>query len=214
MQSSKKFAAHILTLSLLTGCASFGDVSRLTLKPWPPDAGKDKKSINLAYGAGVFNELPEKKRRHYIVLGSMCQTTDELGTVICRAQPGAPPTMVQVFQESGLFSAVKTDGSPTDLRVDIKTLVRNVQNPGGAMLVGLTLFLAPGKVVDHDLVVRATFKDKDDKVLGKFEGRATGSQWLGLLSVFGLPFRDISFEETENAAYRAILIEARQKGVI
>jgi len=214
MKSSTNIMVHVLALSLLTGCASFGDVSKLTLKPWPLDAAKDRKSINLAYGAGVFNELPEKRRRHYIVLGSMCQTTDELGTVICRAQPGVPPSMVQVFQESGLFSAVKTDGSPTDLKADIKTLVRNVQNPGGAVLVGLTLFLAPGKVVDHDLVVRATFKDKDDKVLGKFEGRATGSQWLGLLSVFGLPFRDISFEETEHAAYRAILIEARQKGII
>lgn len=214
MKSSKKVMANVLAISLLTGCASFGDVSKLKLKPWPLEAAKDKKSINLVYGAGVFNELPEKKRRHYIVLGSMCQTTDELGTVICRAQPGVPPSMVQVFQESGLFSAVKTDGSPTDLRADIKSLVRNVQNPGGAVLVGLTLFLAPGKVVDHDLVVRATFKDKDEKVLGKFEGRATGSQWLGLLSVFGLPFRDVSFEETENAAYRAILIEARQKGII
>jgi hypothetical protein len=214
MKSSTKIMAHVLALSLLAGCASFGDVSKLTLKPWPLDAAKGRKSITLAYGAGVFNESPEKKRRHYITLGTMCQTTDELGTVICHAQPGVPPTMVQVFQESGLFSEVKTDGSATDLRADIKTLVRNVQNPGGAVLVGLTLFLAPGKVVDHDLVVRATFKDKDDKVLGKFEGRATGSQWLGLLSVFGLPFRDMSFEETENAAYRAILIEARQKGII
>jgi len=214
MTSSKKVMIHVLALSLLTGCASFGDVSNLKLKPWPPEAVQSRKTINLSYGAGVFNELPEKRRRHYIVLGTMCQTTDELGTVICRAQQGVPPSMTQAFQESGFFSEVKSDGSPTDLKADIKTLVRNVQNPGGAMLVGLTLFLVPGKVVDHDLVVRATFKDKDDKVLGKFEGKTTGSQWLGLLAVFGLPFRDIPFEETENAAYRAILIEARQKGIV
>ncbi len=202
------------SLIIISGCASVGDVSQLKLTPWPLEAGKDKKSINLSYGGGVFNELPEKRKRHYIFLGSMCQTTDELGTVICRKQPGVPPGTVKVFQESGLFSEVKTDGSPTDLQVDVKTLVRNTQNPGGVLLVAFTLWLAPGKVVNHDLVTRATFKDRDGKVLGKFEGRTTGAQWMGLLSLVIIGGRDRSFEDTENDAYRSILIEARQKGVI
>lgn len=213
MRVSHHALVSVLVLSLLSGCASFGDVSQLKLTPWPPQPGA-KKSINLVYGGGVFNERPEKRRRHYVVAGSMCQTTDEIGTVICRKQPGVPPATVQVFQESGLFSEVKTDGSPTDLQVVIKTLVRNVPNQGGQVLVGASLFLLPGKMVDHDLVVRAMFKDKDGKVLGKVEGKATGSLWGGVFSVFGIFFRDRSFEDTENDAYRSILIEARQKGII
>ncbi len=214
MRSISRTNVLVCSFIMIGGCASVGDVSQLKLTPWPPEAVKDRKSVNLSYGGGVFNERPEKRRRHYVVLGSMCQTTDELGTVICRKQPGIPPGTVQVFQESGLFSEVKTDGSPADLQVDVKTLVRNTQNPGGAMLVGLTLFLFPGKVVNHDLVTRATFKDRNGKVLGKFEGRATGAQWLGLLSLVIIGGRDKSFEDTENDAYRSILIEARQKGVI
>jgi hypothetical protein len=68
--------------------------------------------------------------------------------------------------------------------------------------------------MDHALVLRATFKDRDGKVLGKAEGRATGGQWLGLMSLFMLPFRDMTFEETETAAYKAILIDAHEKGII
>lgn len=213
MKSISRMNVLACSFIMISGCASVGDVSQLKLTPWPPQPGV-KKTVNLAYGGGVFNERPEKRRRHYVVLGSMCQTTDELGTIICRKQPGVPPSTVKVFQDSGLFSEVKTDGSPADLQVDVKTLVRNTQNPGGAMLVGLTLFLAPGKVVDHDLVTRATFKDRDGKVLGKFEGRTTGAQWLGLLSLVIIGGRERSFEDTENDAYRSILIEARQKGII
>ena len=214
MISARHLTACALSVLMVGGCASVGDISQLKLSPWPPPPPSAKKSVNLSYGGGVFNERPEKKRRHYIVLGSMCQTTDEIGTVVCRKQLAVPPPAVKVFQESGLFSEVKTDGSPTDLQVSIKTLVRNVPNPGGQMLVGLSLFLLPGKMVDHDLVARATFKDKDGKVLGKFEGKATGSMWGGVFAVFGLAFRDKSFEDTENDAYRAILIEARSKGVV
>lgn len=214
MRSISRMNVLVCSFIMISGCASVGDVSQLKLTPWPPEAGKDRKSVNLSYGGGVFNEQPEKRRRHYVVLGSMCQTTDELGTVICRKQPGVPPGTVKVFQESGLFSEVKTDGSPTDRQVNVKTLVRNTQNPGGAMLVGLTLFLAPGKVVNHDLVTRATFKDRNGKVLGKFEGRTTGAQWIGLLSLVIIGGRDKSFEDTEHDAYRSILIEARQKGII
>ncbi len=80
--------------------------------------------------------------------------------------------------------------------------------------MGFSLFLLPGKVMDHALVLRATFKDRDGKVLGKAEGKATGGQWWGALSLFMLPFRDMTFEETETAAYKDILIEAHEKGII
>ena len=199
---------------ILAGCASTGDVSQLKLTPWPPGPAKAQKTVRLTYGGGVFNQKGDIKRRHYVAPGTMCRTTDEIGTVVCNKQTGVPPAMLQAFQESGFFSEVKTDNSETDLQVQVKTVVRNRENSGGAVLVGLSLFLLPGKIMDHALVLRATFKDRDGKVLGKAEGRATGGQWLGLMSLFMLPFRDMTFEETETAAYKAILIDAHEKGII
>lgn len=199
---------------ILAGCASTGDVSQLKLTPWPPGPPKARKTVRLTYGGGVFNQKGDVKRRHYVAPGTMCRTTDEIGTVVCNKQVGVPPAMLQVFQESGFFSEVKTDNSPADLEVRVRTVVRNTENSGGAVLVGLSLFLLPGKVMDHALVLRATFKDADGKVLGKAEGRATGGQWWGLMSIFMLPFRDMPFEDTETAAYKDILIEAHEKGII
>jgi len=199
---------------ILAGCASTGDVSQLKLMPWPPGPPKAKKTVRLAYGGGVFNQKGDVKRRHYVAPGTMCRTTDEIGTVVCNKQTGVPPAMLQVFQESGFFSEVKTDNSPADLEVRVKTVVRNRENIGGIYVAAFSLLLLPGKIMDHALVLRATFKDADGKVLGKAEGRATGGQWLGLMSLFMLPFRDMTFEETESAAYKAILIDAHEKGII
>lgn len=201
-------------LVTVVGCASTGDVSQLKLQPWPPGAAKAKKSVRLTYGGGVFNQKGDVKRRHYVAAGSMCQTTDEIGTVVCRKQVGVPPAMLQVFQESGFFSEVKTDNSPVDMEVRVKAVVRNRENTGGIFVTAFSLFLLPGKITDHSLVLRATFKDADGKVLGKAEGKATGGLWAGLMALFILPFRDMPFEETETAAYRAILIDAHEKGII
>ena len=199
---------------ILAGCASTGDVSQLKLKPWPPGPATAKKTVRLTYGGGVFNQKGDVKRRHYVAPGTMCRTTDEIGTVVCNKQTGVPPAMLQVFQESGFFSEVKTDNSPADLEVRVKTVVRNRENIGGIYVAAFSLLLLPGKIMDHALVLRATFKDADGKVLGKAEGRATGGQWMGLLSLLMLPFRDMTFDETESAAYRAILIDAHEKGII
>jgi hypothetical protein len=213
MSSAQRVAAFLLSV-LIAGCASTGDVSQLKLTPWPPPPANARKTVAVTYGGGVFMEKGENKRRHYIAAGTMCRTIDEIGTITCGKQVGIPPGLLKAFQDSGFFSEIKTDGSQADLHVTVKSVVRNQENLGGAVLVGLTLFLAPGKVTDHYLVTRMTFKNREGKVLGKFEGKATGAQWLGLLSVFGLSFRDMPFADTEDAAYRAILIEARQKGVI
>lgn len=199
---------------ILAGCASTGDVSQLKLTPWPPGPPKAKKTVRLTYGGGVFNQKGDIKRRHYVAAGTMCQTTDEIGTVVCRKQTGVPPAMLQVFQESGFFSEVKIDNSPADLEVRVRTVVRNRENIGGIYVAAFSMLLLPGKIMDHALVLRATFKDQDGKVLGKAEGRATGGQWMGLMSLFMLPFRDMTFEETETAAYKAILIDAHEKGII
>jgi hypothetical protein len=213
MSSAQRVAACLLSV-LVAGCASTGDVSQLKLTPWPPPPPGARKTVSVTYGGGVFSEKGENKRRHYVAAGAMCRTVDEIGTITCGKQVGIPPGLLKAFQDSGFFTEIKTDGSPADVQVTVKSIVRNQENPGGAVLVGLTLFLAPGKIMDHHLVTRMTFKDREGKVLGKFEGKATGAEWWGLLSVFGLAFRDMPFAETEDAAYRAILIEARQKGVI
>jgi hypothetical protein len=213
MSSAQRVAAFMLSV-LVAGCASTGDVSQLKLTPWPPPPPGARKTVSVTYGGGVFSEKGENKRRHYVAAGAMCRTVDEIGTITCGKQVGVPPGLLKAFQDSGFFTEIKTDGSPADVQVIVKSVVRNQENPGGAVLVGLTLFLAPGKIMDHHLVTRMTFKDREGKVLGKFEGKATGAEWWGLLSVFGLAFRDMPFAETEDAAYRAILIEARQKGAI
>ena len=212
MSSAQRVVAFMLSV-LMAGCASIGDVSQLKLTPWPPPTSGAKKTVAVTYGGGVFMEKGENKRRHYIAPGALCRTIDEIGTITCAKQP-VPAGVVKAFQDSGLFSEIKTDGSPADIQVTVKSIVRNQENPGGVMLVAFTMFFAPGKVTDHYLVTRMTFKDREGKVLGKFEGKASRAQWLGLLSLFGLAFRDMPFAETEDAAYRAILIEARQKGVI
>jgi hypothetical protein len=214
MSSAQRPAALMLAVMMVGGCASFGDVSQLKQAPWPPPPAGARKTATVTYGGGVFSEKGENRRRHYVAAGAMCRTVDEIGTVMCGKQVGVPPGLLKAFQDSGFFSEIKTDGSPADVHVTVKSIVRNQENPGGAVLVGLTLFVAPGKIMDHFLVTRMTFKNREGKVLGKFEGKATGAQWWGLLSVFGLPFRDMAFEETEDVAYRSILIEAHEKGII
>jgi len=214
MQPAQRVVALTLAVLMTGGCASFGDVSQLKPTPWPPPPGGARKTVTVTYGGGVFTQKGEHKRRHYVAAGAMCRTVDELGTITCGKQVGIPPGLLKAFQDSGYFSEVKSDGSPADLQAAVKSVVRNQENPGGAILVGLTLFVAPGKIMDHHLVTRMTFKNREGKVLGKFEGKATGAEWWGLLAVFGLPFRDVAFAETEDVAYRSILIEARQKGVI
>ena len=213
MMPAQRAVAFMLSV-LMTGCASIGDVSQLKLTPWPPPPPSARKSVSVTYGAGVFAEKGDNRRRHYVAAGTMCRTIDEIGTISCGKQVGVPPGLLKAFQDSGFFSEIKTDGSPADVHITVKSVVRNQENPGAAVLVGLTMFFWPGKVTDHYLVTRMTFKDREGKVLGKFEGKATGAQWLGLLSLFGLAFRDMPFADTEDAAYRAILIEARQKGAI
>jgi hypothetical protein len=209
---------YLFLTAMASGCATIGDIGDAALTPWPlPE--QSLKSVTVSYAGGLFNEKPEARRRHYIGMGMMCRSIDEFGTINCQPQRGVPEVDLQPFRESGLFSAIKAHGVPTDtvpsdVQVNLKVIVREQPVTWGALVVGFTLLLAPGKVIEREIVVRATFKDRTGKVLGRIEKKGGGSTYAGLLSLLILPFRDRTFEQTETDLVKSLLIDAKSKGLL
>lgn len=208
----------------LVGCAASFRDTITKVDGWPPAAAKEKKSVSVTFGVGNFSEKPEKKKRHYVALGKVCWTADpNLGTITCKDMKDVGESFmgmethgfmsVRAFRESGLFSEVTIDGSPADINVQLKVLMRSVESSW--MWVPLvSLFLFPGQIATTEMVVRMTFKDREDKVIEKVRKVETGDVWMGGSIWLTYFFRHSSFDEAEYDMTRSILIEARQKGII
>jgi hypothetical protein len=151
---------------MCAGCASFRAGQLGPLKEWPPPAAT-RKSISVAVSGSA------------VISG---KTTD------------APAQFIDVwrqrtwaaYQDSNLFSDVRTGLEPTDLHADVHLEDRGDPNIALAVLCGLTMTLVPVKASD-ELTMRTTFKDADGNVLATIEKKETINTWIELFLVFVMP---------------------------
>lgn len=225
MSTTKAAFLIFLAIPILVSCGSFRGDPMVQVSKWPPGASQQKKAVSLSIGLGMFQEQPEKRMRHYVPYGKFCWTADpNIGTVGCKDFKEVSETVlgmeshghmsVRAFRESGLFSEVKTDGSPADVEAKVRVLMRTIPS-SGVLVTAFTLFLVPGKMASHEMTVQVTFKDKDGKIIDKEKkAEVDGSSWAGVPILFALAFRHSSFDEAEYDITRSIIIEAHQKGII
>jgi hypothetical protein len=190
-------AVIITIIALLSsGCASFRDSNLPPVSQWPPlNAAKGKSICIIVSGESTFN-------------GKEQEVTFKLRN-FWRDQ------VAKAYEDSGLFSEVKTYMSDTDLKAEIKIIDHNERNIGSAILTGLTLYLMPSKGTD-ELIVKTTIKNKVGNTLGVYEKSERVTTWLQLFLIFAMPFNFPGpvYEETLCDLNRSTIVELHSKGFL
>jgi hypothetical protein len=188
-----------VSLSSLSGCAAFRTGEFKPPASWPLATTPGKQSISLLVtGEGFVNgtrqDVPQRMIQHW--------------------QDAA----VKAYQDSGLFSDVKTGAAETDLRAEVHVLDRGKASQGMAFLSGLTLTLLPAHA-EGEFVVKTTLKNKEGQDLGTFEKKDSFSFWIQFFLIFIMPFNwpntvmtDLLYDlhrATIDQAHGAGLLQAR-----
>ena len=150
-----------------SGCASFRAGLLAPTTDWPPPAAAKKKSISVAVSGTA---------------------------VISGKATDAPQQMIDLwrqrtwaaYEESGLFSDVRTGLEATDLRAEIRIEDRGDPNIALAVLCGLTMTLIPVKASD-ELTMRTVYKDAEGNTLASIEKAETVNTWIQMFLVFVMP---------------------------
>jgi hypothetical protein len=192
-----------VSLSSLSGCAAFRTGEFKPPASWPLATTPGKQSISLLVTGesilnGIRQDLPQRNQQRMI-------------------QPWQDAA-VKAYQDSGLFSDVKTGVAETDLRAEIHVLNRGEGNIGMMVLSSLTLTLLPAHA-EAEFVVKTTLKTKEGQDLGTFEKKGTFSYWSQFFLIFIMPFNwpdtveaDLRYDlhrATIDQAYGAGLLQAR-----
>ena len=167
----------IIFFTSLSGCASFRSHNIPPVKPWPPQSTNQKKSINV------------------IIVGVK-------GALFARWQDRA----TEVFQNSGLFSQVKSNPKrKTDFlaQINIKhTSGGTFFNAGMRFLSGFTFFLIPITAWD-EYQVETIIYNSNHKILGTYEKLERSTLWIEILL---LPLSSVmSLDTVVNSVYRDIV---------
>jgi hypothetical protein len=193
----RALAVTVLLASAATGCASFrrGDVPATT--PWPPAPSASKKSVSLLLANGTTN-----------MNGKAAD---------------APPAMVAKWREltktaysdSGLFSAVVPENTPSDIRAEVRINDEGTFSPVLSFLSGFTLTLLPSSATDR-ISMHTDFKNADGDVLATIEKSESMTMWTQFFLVFVMPFNwpGTVANDTFRDLSRATLAEAHAKGVL
>jgi hypothetical protein len=164
---SHRWLALALAITISWGCASFRAGQLAPVTGWPPSVPGKKKSISVVVsGSAVIGGKP----------------TD------------APQQMIDIwrqrtwatYEESGLFSDVRTGLEATDLRAEVRIEDSGEPNIALAVLCGLTMTLIPVEAADK-LTMRTAFKDADGNTLASIEKTETVNTWIELFLVFVMP---------------------------
>jgi hypothetical protein len=214
MRLLRPFLILAIVQTVLIGCIASREAT--PVPKWPPSPAEVKKSLTLSVSAGLFYNWNE---RPYMPPNSYCYRLPQMHSVTCTenaASSSGYSSIVKAFEEAGLFSKVLTKEGEADLQVSVKLVTRVMEHMGGAMLAACTLFIVPGHLQSREFVIRATFTDRDGKVLAKFRKVETSAQWGHLFFLF-VPFVWAPQGDETGAAYdmtRAIIIEANEKKII
>lgn len=144
-----------MSVSSLGGCAAFRWGDTQPPASWPLSKGPGKRSISV---------------------------------ILTGASPyieGLEESAAKAYQESGLFSDVKTRAAETDLRAEVD-VSRSAKSEVG--LAQLTLFLFP-IIQWNEVVIRTTLKNKEGQELGVIEKKDGYTELDGLLMIFLMPFK-------------------------
>jgi hypothetical protein len=189
------FIITICLMSFFSGCASFR-AGNLPPSEWSPESVAQNQSIDvIVSGESIVNGKEQDPNAKCL------ETWNE--------------QVLKAYNDSGLFSEVKTGIAETDLRSEVKILDRGEVNLGLAFITGLTLYLIPSKASD-EITIQTKIKDREGKILGTFEKSETINTWQQLFLIFGTPFNfpGTVTKETLYDLNRAIINEAHMQGVI
>lgn len=176
------------------GCTLIREGQLQPITQWPPERKTDKQTISLAMKGTVVHNGQEVSQD--VIKTSLLYVWQDL--------------TVRAYQESGLFSDVKTEPAETDLRAEINIIDRGEGNKTMAALTGFTLYLIPSSATDA-VTVSTTLKDRHGATIGTFQKQEAHTLWQQLFLVFAMPFRS----KEEPLVYdlnRATILEALANG--
>lgn len=221
--------AGVPALLICTGCASFSssfrDHSLPPVTPWPLPQAKPQQSISVTIGSGSFleelDDPEETQSRRYIPAAAHCIEYGPYRKKNFKCQkrekspsPAELPGMqtIKAYQDSGLFSEVRTDAAQTDLKAVVKIISR--ERPKIAVI--MTLGIIPAPALSHKVTVHTTIKDRQGKILGRFSKTETGTTWESLFQVAQQRLSGTLpniIDKVEYDLSQAIIVEARAKGI-
>ena len=161
------YLVSFMLLCVSSGCASFreGNVPRARSSPQSPRGKQQSISVSVQGAVILDGNIYQANR----------ETTDNW-----RSQT------IKAYRDSGLFSEVKGDADEADLYAEVVIVDKGDPNALLAFITGLTLYIVPSKATD-EFTVKAAIRDKDGKILGRFEKSETVILWQQLFMVFAMP---------------------------
>jgi len=173
-------------LLLLSGCATFESGELPMLDRWPPQPSPGARLL-----AVQLEDLPEK------------------------FAAGWQRGVVKVLEDSGRFARVTTDGDVQyDRRLSL-TFAHERQNLWVSR-IWMTVCAFSATVIParsgQCFGVRAVVFDRDGRQLGVIERQVEGATWVGILTLFALPFSGAGLGELIEDTMRSVTMEAVAKG--
>jgi len=198
---STRLYTLVVTALISSGCATFRGGLVGAVQPWPPEAAQTRKSIAITVRMDRTVDLGPNN-------GPLPVGDDEVGQF--RGKVWAE------YQDSGLFSEVKTGLEDADLRADVHIAVHQWGSLALAMLSGFTFVMIPMKTNVDDFEMTTTFKDRSGQVLGTIKKKETLNTWYQLFLLGAAPFKNIISQM--NAAIadlaRSTIVDARAQKAI
>ncbi|TGK00546.1 hypothetical protein EHO58_19050 [Leptospira selangorensis] len=181
------FRLTLIIFSINLNCATFilypDNFEKVATNESRSEINKKTVGINVIYK--LFNddeeELPSPKRQNEI------------------------SKMLENFiLKSGYISQVKSNTESTEINCDIIYTKKIYPHGGLTFLSGITLLIIPTMFSIHT-IIDVSFKDKNGKLLGRYERNAESFNWLGLVFLPAMPFY---FPEVEGREMHLQLISS------
>lgn len=187
--------------AMASGCATFRAGLTPSVQAWPPTAGTTRKSIAIT---ARMESTIDMGPNH----GPMPVSDGELNQLRGRVW--------SEYQDSGIFSDVKTGLEDADVRADVLLQHHGDGSMGLAILSGLTMMMVPLKTTVDDLTFITTFKDRDGNVTGTIKKTERLNTWFHAFLVFVAPFKNVIGQSNDATKdlLRATIAEARSQGLI
>jgi hypothetical protein len=182
------YPVFLVTVLMLSGCATFRDGANPSIDKWPPDISKSNKSIALQ----ISGNASIARKESFLV------------------------EAVRVYGSSGYFSSANAENNQSDIYADVNIAEEHdTYNSWGAGGYGAVIFLIPLKQGHKCFLLKTTYKDKTGNPLGSVEKNECLYRWSHL---FLIPFMFTnSWDSVENDVFvdlnRNTIIEANEIGI-
>ena len=157
------FVAALSSASLSIGCVGFRGPN-LASSPWPPAESGVKKAVAVE------------------ILGPR----GDFGTQFQKQA-------LKAYEDSNLFSEVRTGSASADIHAEIRVTVRGHANLLMARLTGVTLYLIPSSASD-EYTATTRFKDASGNLIATTTKTQTVTLWQQLFLIFLMPTNGLGGE--------------------